>query len=156
MTEQIEIREMVFEDLSFLNSVRNENCEYLHDKSTYTLKDNVKWFKTLKHPYFIVLMYGERVGYFRTSHWLKDSMYIGLDISSVYQGKGYATILWDKMIQKLRSMYNVNILYLEVLATNTRALHIYKKLGFKEIEEFPYSSEEVSIKMKLDISEKEH
>ena len=147
----MEIKKLTISDLPILNKIRSESKEFLHDKNDYSLDDTINWFKKLKDPYFIVIHNNEKIGYFRTSNWKENSLYLGMDIGLEYRGNGYAIPAYKKMIIKLKEEYKISIIYLEVLETNLRAQHIYKKLGFKKIEILPYNSVETSIKMKLEL-----
>ncbi len=140
---------MISSDLEFFNRVRNESCQYLHDKTEYTLEDNIKWFDTLEYPFFMVLVDNKRIGYFRTSNWVDGSLYIGMDIAREHRGNKYAVPAYKSMVEILKNNYGIKQILLEVLETNTRAIHIYKKLGFIEIDRFKYSDTEDSIKMEL-------
>jgi RimJ/RimL family protein N-acetyltransferase len=142
----MEIRDMAFDDLDFFNKVRSESYMFLHDKKNYTLEENKKWFKNLKDPYFIIIYDGNPIGYVRTSNWLGDSVYVGMDISKEFRGNGFSYLAYEKLFNILKNKYNINTVYLEVLSTNERAYHIYKKLNFIEVDRFKYNNEE-SIKM---------
>ena len=123
------IRPLIKEDLPFLLEIRNECREYLHDSKIFTLEECINWFESTQPKFYILEYLGERIGYFRTSNWSKDSVYIGLDIHKNYRGKGYAVTAYKLFIDKL----DKEIYYLKVLMKNKRAIHIYKKLGFQII-----------------------
>jgi len=145
----MEIRLMVKNDLEFFNSVRVKSFMFLHDNTNYTLEDNIKWFETLKDPFYIVSIDGESIGYFRTSNWIDNSLYLGLDISIKHRGNGYAFKAYNLFFNKLKSSFNINKIYLEVLSSNKRAIHLYNKLNFTIIDVLPYSDNHKSIKMEL-------
>lgn len=123
------IRELKFEDLPFLVEVRNECREWLHDPSKFTLAECEQWFLDTSPKFFILEINDECIGYFRTSKWTKDSVYIGLDIHKNHRGNGYAVPAYKMFI----NMLDKKIYYLSVLTKNKRAIHIYKKLGFETI-----------------------
>ena len=148
----MEINELTDKDLIFFNRVRSQSREFLHDKSNYSLKQTEKWFKQLMWPYFIISIDGEKIGYFRTSNWKENSLYLGMDIDPKYRGNGYAIRAYTKMFDLLKKEYKIKLVFLEVLESNLRAHHIYKKLGFREIESIRYDKNENSIKMKLEIA----
>jgi len=145
------IREMTKNDVPFFNEVRNECSKYLHDKSTHTLEEALNWFslKGDKNPYFIYELNNEKIGYFRTSKWTKDSCYIGMDIHKNFRGNGLATEAYNKFIKYIKNRHlNIKTMMLEVLETNQRAYKLYKKIGFKEIDRYAYNND-FSIVMEL-------
>lgn len=148
-----EIRPMVVTDLKFFNKVRSESFEYLHDKTNYTFGENIVWFNRLDFPYFIFLIGDVPIGYFRTSEvdLVNKTMYVGMDIAPEHRGKGYATKGYEVFIDKLKNEYGFLKLYLEVLASNKRAINIYNKLGFTITDVLPYSDTDKSIKMVLEL-----
>lgn len=143
------IRRMIFDDLEFFNKLRNSCVGFLHDKTKHSLDQAKQWFLKNKPVYFILLVDNEKVGYFRTSNWTSNSCYIGLDIDECYRGKGYAVPAYREFVALLKQHYNISNIYLEVLSSNTRAIHIYNKLGFEKTSELYYSETENTIKMQL-------
>jgi diamine N-acetyltransferase len=85
------------------------------------------------HDFWIIFKNELRVGYFRLSNYYSENknIYIGADISEEFSGKGIATESYKKFIPFVFEKYNLNKISLEVLSTNKRAIHLYKKLGFK-------------------------
>ena len=135
MDSLYQFRKMELKDISFFNLVRNESCLYLHDSNRYTIEESEEWF--LKHtPVFFIVSHDKNdIGYFRTSNWERDSVYIGMDISCNMRGKGHAQICYPVFMDFLKDVYNINKFYLRVLKSNERAQHIYRKIGFVIIEE---------------------
>ncbi len=122
------------DDLQFLCEVRNECAvEYLHDSRTFTLEETIKWFENT-HPKFWIIWYGgHRIGYFRTSNYseVNHNIYIGADLHKDFRGKGLAYESYCRFMPILFKELNLHKISLEVLETNTRAINLYKKLGFK-------------------------
>jgi RimJ/RimL family protein N-acetyltransferase len=123
------------DDLSFLNAIRNYYAkEFLHDSRSFTINETLTWFHKYTPDYWIIWNNGERIGYFRLSNHSKDNhnIYVGADIHPDFVGKGLGYIAYKKFMKLLFSeeQYNLNKITLEVLSTNRRALHLYKKLGF--------------------------
>src|SRR5210317_1003941 len=136
----IKIRRMVESDLPFFNEVRSHSSMFLHDKNNYTLEDNVKWFKSLESPFFIVEILNEDIGYFRTSNWNNNTLYIGMDIHKKYRGLGYAKPSYLKFMKHLKEEFNIKTIFLEVLSSNKRAINIYNKLDFTIISVKPHDN----------------
>jgi len=113
---------MTIDDILFFNDVRNDSIEFLHQQTKYTLEDNVYWYiYTKKDPYFICEVDGEPIGYFRTSEWGENEPYIGMDISKVKRGNGYATTAYKLFFELLQTKYGVKKVHLEVVDYNERA-----------------------------------
>ena len=146
MDSLYQFRRMELKDIPFFNSVRNESCSYLHDSSKYTIEESKEWFFKNTPVFFIVSHDGNDIGYFRTSNWGKNSVYIGMDISYNMRGKGHAQMSYPLFIQFLEDTYGIDQFYLRVLISNERAQHIYRKVGFVVIEET-----EIDLKMELRI-----
>jgi len=131
MIELTPIRE---DDLAFLNEVRNEAApEYLHDSRTFTLEETTNWFKNTKPKFWIIWYGGHRIGYFRTSNYSETNrnIYIGADLHKDFRGKGLAYESYCRFMPILFKELNLHKISLEVLGTNTRAIKLYEKLGFK-------------------------
>lgn len=145
----ITIRKMLAEDINFFLEVRNLCAPFLHNNTKFTLEQSKKWFKHTPNIYYIVEIDNNSIGYFRTSNYKLNTCYIGMDIHPIYQGKGFSQMLYPMFMDMLFSNHNINLFYLEVLSTNKRAIHIYKKLGFEII----YQNEN-NIKMQLKLNKK--
>jgi len=153
IVDLMEIREMTLDDLKFFNRVRSSSVDYIHDKVDYSYGDNIIWFNKLEHPYFILLIGDVRIAYFRTAQWDTDagSAYIGMDMAEEHRGKGYANPAYEKFFEILAKDYGMNKLYVEILTSNRRSLHVMNKLGFTVTELLPYNDKEQSIKMELEL-----
>jgi RimJ/RimL family protein N-acetyltransferase len=123
-------------DLPFLRGVRNLYAEeFLHDSRTFTFEQTHHWFVSTKPNFWVIWEEDERVGYFRLSNYSKENhnIYIGADIHPAFAGKGLGYKAYKEFMEFLfsnESEYDLNKISLEVLATNSRAIHLYKKLGF--------------------------
>lgn len=127
---------MTKDDISFFNEVRNECSSFLHDTRTYTLEEAYAWFEknSLISPFFIYEQDGEKIGYFRTSNWTKNSCYLGMDIHKNFRGRGYAKEAYGEFFSFIRKNHsNINKFILEVIESNNVAYNLYKKLGFVEV-----------------------
>ena len=74
------------------------------------------------------------VGVFRIDELdhLNQSAQIGLDVHPDFQNRGFGTEIYKIFFNTLFNNWNLNRLYLETLASNTRARKLYAKLGMKE------------------------
>lgn len=133
MVMNITFRKISPNDLEFINNVRNTYAgEYLHDSRTFKLSETVNWYNSTNPDFWMIVVDALVVGYFRLSnHSTQNStIYIGADIAPEYVGRGFAKRAYQQFIPFLFEQYNLNKITLEVLSTNTRAINLYKKLGF--------------------------
>jgi diamine N-acetyltransferase len=128
-------------DLGFLLAVRTDPAvsqwlgSYLPHETT--LAQQEAWFEKIRHnpsvQYLIFEDDGQPLGYARLSeidpH--NASACIGADIAPQHQGKGYGRALYKVLLQKCFEEMGLNRVWLYVLEHNTRAIHLYEKLGFR-------------------------
>lgn len=130
----INFKKITEEDLPFINEIRNEYAqEFLHDSRTFTLNETIQWFKTTNPKYWIILYGTDKIGYFRTSNYSEYNkhMYIGADIHKSFINKNLGYKSYLKFLPFIFNEFNLHKVSLEVLSTNKRAIHLYKKIGFK-------------------------
>jgi RimJ/RimL family protein N-acetyltransferase len=152
----IELKNLIFDDLPFLNEVRNECSEYLHDKRQFTLDETEKWYDSLVDPFFIVTLDGDNIGYIRTSDYTSiypnerkpNAIVIGLDIHKDYRGLGLSKPIYLEAMNKLFIERNIDEFYLKVLSDNKRAHNLYLSLGFEELKREKYSNQVDDIYMR--------
>lgn len=74
------------------------------------------------------------IGVFRVDNIdLKNrSVMVGLDITPEHRGHGLSKPIYEHFLSYYFDQCGMNRVYLKVLETNARAIHIYKKLGFIE------------------------
>ena len=130
----LNFRKLEYDDLEFLNEVRNlYSEEFLHDSRNFSLSETQSWFLQFKPDYYIIEEDKNKIGYFRISNYseVNSNLYIGADIHPNFKGKGYGFISYKEFIPILFEKYNLNKISLEVLSTNNIAISLYNKLGFK-------------------------
>jgi len=133
MVMNLEFKKIDELDLSFLNDLRNECAEdYLHDSRKFSLYETILWFEKTKPNYYIILLGGVKIGYFRiTNHsYQNKNLYLGADLALEYRGKGLAKQAYLEFIPYLFNLYDLHKINLEVLETNFNALKLYESLGF--------------------------
>lgn len=126
---------LCFEDLPFLNEVRNKYAEeFLHDSRKFTLQETEEWFLLKKPDYRIIWKGLNRIGYFRLGNYSQENknIYVGADIHKEYTGKGLGKMSYELFLPQLFKEYDLHKISLEVLSTNKRAISLYRKLGFIE------------------------
>lgn len=129
----INFREMSSNDLPRFLDIRNETKDFLHNNTNFTLEQASEWFINNKPKFYIIELGDNIIGYFRTSNWGNQYLYIGCDIHKDFRGFGLGYISYLKFINKIFTEFDIDTIKLEVLSTNTRAKNLYDKLGFKTI-----------------------
>ena len=145
----INVREMVEADGEFVLEIRNDDStrSRLHNPSKFTL-DQFSCFYKSKSPWWLIVSCdGEDFGYFRTDYVDRKnkSIQVGMDIHPNHRGKGLAKPSYKKLFDHLKAE-GFEIVWLEVLKSNTLAHDIYKKLDFTETNRVKYGEDE-SIRM---------
>lgn len=133
MKTSLNIRDMIVADVPDFLRIRNECRHYLHDNSEFSTEEATHWFIETNPKFYIIEYENRTIGYFRTSNWEKDKLYIGCDIDTEYRGKGLGYQSYLIFIEKLKREYGIKKIQLEVLANNQRAINLYHKLGFVKI-----------------------
>lgn len=83
--------------------------------------------------YCVVAHEGENlVGFAILSYVVGEAELLNICIDPKQQGKGYATLLLDHLVEHAAQKDN-HEMYLEVRVTNAAAIHIYEQAGFNEI-----------------------
>ena len=129
-------------DAAFVAHVRRQSAEFLHDPTIYSVKDVYDWVEKNGNSlrWFIISCWDEdikrhrSVGYIRTSI-IDDKLYVGMDIEIKYRGMGLSQAAYKQFFPTAYIMSGKKDIWLEVLKTNSRAIHIYEKLGFELVEE---------------------
>jgi len=134
-------------DAENISNLRNSgDWKFLHDAKLYSVTETKKWLENmgLTSRRFIVELTDGKVtkfaGVVRIDHidHLNRHCYIGMDIHPKWRGFGYSQLAYKILLDYLFRDLNFNVLYLEVLETNTRAIHVYEKLGFMKTGSFPF------------------
>ena len=131
------LRPLLITDLPFLLEVRNYESTRvnLENDSTFTLNECVKWFGSLKSPWYIIEINNHKVGYFRT-----NGFEIGCDIHPDYRRKGYAKMAYEIYLKdkKYASLW---------VFDNNFAKQLYLNLGFKPTGNTKFIRERLYIQM---------
>ncbi len=124
-------------DLAWFIETRNSVRDMLHDPSKFSIEDAMKWFPTATSRYWIIVIDGSNVGYFRVTQISPFKVLIGADISPKHQKKGIASTAYPKFVNEILVPNGITELELQVLKINKTALSLYKKLGFVIYDESP-------------------
>ena len=128
--------ELTNDDLRFFSEVRNSAVEFLHDPREFTLAETEEWFeKSTNAKYYIVWLSEQRVGYFRTRVTGESSWEVGADLHLSFRGFGLAKSMYREFATEILASNHVHVCTLRVLRSNSRAISLYKDLGFRTTEE---------------------
>lgn len=132
------IRELRYDDLSEVKSIRDESLEYLDTQISFSLKETQEWFITTKPKWYVIEIRDKIAGYIRTSNYdyINKNLYIGLDLHSNFRGYGYAFQSYQIFLEWLK-MQGYLTTYLKVQISNYVAYNLYRKLGFLPIGIIP-------------------
>jgi diamine N-acetyltransferase len=132
------IRAIERADLDFVLRVRNspKTCCFLGSFAMLSRAGQEEWFGNLmsdKTRCCFVFGRGKvRIGYVRVSEidWVNRSMCVGGDISEEYRGKGYGKEMYKLIFDLGFEKWNMNRLWLKVMANNFVAIRLYERCGF--------------------------
>lgn len=100
----------------------------------------------------IALEPGERViAHFFYQNVSEPVPYLGIGLRDDYQGLGLGAALLAYLIGLGRSVLRKQAIALSVMKENRRALHLYRKFGFKVVREITFREPNDSYEMSLDL-----
>lgn len=143
-SEKNEYMKIVFVD--FNENILNKTYEWLQDDEICSLIDanpvslevQRKWYDELpdKSDYYIkgIMCDSKPIGVVGIKH-ICDSTgeYWGYIGEKEYWGQGIGKTMVSEMMKDAKDRFNLSILTLRVLETNTRAMGLYKTMGFIEV-----------------------
>lgn len=123
--------------------IRNSSAEFLHNKTQYSEEETRSWFvdnctgmfPLYRYVWVHAKSYQNVIGYFRFTRGGPRKVYIGMDLHPDYRNQGIGTALYKKFLLHFAAWAAPSDLYLRVLKTNERAIHLYRKLEFTVTEE---------------------
>lgn len=122
----ITIRDMVVEDLDIIYQIEKEQFVVPWTKESF-LKDLTENFCSI---YFVAEVDGDIAGYLGLWHVVTEGHMTNVAVSQKYQNIGVANKLIQKMVDTAIEKEMIG-LTLEVSTINEKAIHLYKKFGFK-------------------------
>lgn len=149
--QKIGFRPIEFADLEALRLIRND-ASTIFNLGTVELtapQEQESWWKSLENSktakrFSIVELETQRViGMMRVQsiEMVNRNCEIGLDIAKSMRGQGYGRMSYRALLGYLFDHYNMNMVYLRYIPTNSVAANLYTSLGFKEtgyFKEFIY------------------
>ena len=134
------LRKIELEDLSYLKEIRlSEEIQTCVGQRVFlNNNDQLAWYNSMGYDLYLIfemkLDYGwSRAGYVRLNFidHMNKAMMVGADLHPENIGHGYGQQVYELIFQLGFRHWGMNRLYLNVLASNTRAQKLYDKLGFK-------------------------
>lgn len=110
--------------------LRIENSAYAHPWTRGNFADS------LKSGYQLLALVGGStlVGYFVAMQGVDEAHLLNITVAPEFQGQGYGVLMLDALTVWARSR-NAQCLWLEVRVSNTRALHVYERFGYRRVGE---------------------
>jgi len=127
-------------DFAFFNEVRNDITQLLHTNSQPSPEECKSWFQNNQDSlYFIVFFDKKQLGYFRTNSFnFKDrNLYVAADFHKDFRWVGHEVPAYRAFFRIMNEI-GFSHFYLETLSRDERDIKLYKKLGFRKIEEVDY------------------
>lgn len=121
-----------------IDLMKEEDIDDVLNISSLSLKESWSkdsFLKELTNPlakYFLIKKDTEILGFAGVWIILDEGHITNIAIHPNHRNKGIGTILLKSLIEKCK-LYNCNSLTLEVRESNTFALNLYNKLGFKSV-----------------------
>lgn len=149
--QKIGFRPIEFADLEALRLIRNESSTILNlgTVELVSQEEQEAWWKSLgnsasaKRFSVVELETQQIIGMIRVQsiETVNRNCEVGLDIAKAKRGQGYGRMSYQALLAYLFDHYNMNMVYLRYIPTNTVAASLYSSLGFKEtgyLKEFIY------------------
>lgn len=139
--KEIHLRSVERKDLPKIASLRNsvETWPHLTDPIPVTEKDQEAWFSSisLRSGRFWAIACNKEhdfIGLARMDqHDAQNrSLRIGVDVEVALRGLGFGTKTYRTLFTYVFDELNIHRLWLQVLETNERGIHLYDRLGFKK------------------------
>lgn len=127
MVRSLVLRPITKNDLEWCRKIRNTNRKFFFDSNNVTVKQQEKWFTTLRTPFFIIEYGGRRVGTISIKKVSNTHEINNVLIDRQYRRQG----IFKKVIELVIKKFGLP-LSIEVKAKNKEAQEAYKKLGFIE------------------------
>jgi diamine N-acetyltransferase len=147
MANEIWIKPTEPADVPAIVALRNDPSTllHLHDVNQYNASQTEAWLRRLpatskRYSVFEWLnapaapaQSGEFLGLVRVDRIdsVNRNCSIGLDLVPQHRGKGLSAKVYAWLLDYLFLQLNMHMVYLEVLESNERAIHVYERLGFR-------------------------
>jgi diamine N-acetyltransferase len=147
MADELWIKPTEVADVPLIVALRNDPSTllHLHDVNQYNATQTETWLRTLpatskRYSVFEWLnapatpaQCGDFIGLVRIDRIdaVNRNCAVGLDLVPQQRGKGLSAKVYTWLLDYLFLQLNMHMVYLEVLESNERAVHVYERLGFR-------------------------
>jgi RimJ/RimL family protein N-acetyltransferase len=147
MSDEIWIKPTELADVPAIVALRNDPSTllHLHDVNQYNGATTEQWLRTLpatakrysvflwKNSPHMPAEAGDFVGLVRIDRVdsVNRNCMVGLDLVAEFRGRGLSAKVYAWLLDYLFHQLNMHMVYLEVLASNERAIHVYERIGFR-------------------------
>jgi RimJ/RimL family protein N-acetyltransferase len=147
MPEEIWIKPTELADVPEIVALRNDPSTllHLHDVNQYSAAQTEAWLRSLpaaskrysvfewRNAPITPVECGEFLGLVRVDRIdsVSRNCAVGLDLVAKHRGKGLSAKVYAWLLDYLFHQLNMHMVYLEVLESNERAIHVYERLGFR-------------------------
>lgn len=131
----------------YINEISEEKTFTLLQGEHTTISETVNYIERVKkgirnkkEVYLLVFHKGELIGVGEVRILQKIYEHIGnvsITIKKEFRGRGLGNLLMKKLITEVLQFTEVRKLVLQVFKNNIPAIHLYKKMGFKEYGRLP-------------------
>ncbi len=148
MPTEIWVKPSELTDVPSIVALRNDPSTLLrlHDANQYNAAQTESWLRNLpvsSKRYSVFLWenapamppeLSDFIGLARIDRIdaLNRNCAVGLDLTAQVRSQGYSKKVYAWLLDYLFHQLNMHMVYLEVLQSNERAIHVYRRLGFQE------------------------
>jgi diamine N-acetyltransferase len=136
--DAMELIPLSSKDTEYIINIRNEsevNQNFFSDPPTYDF-EHEKWLNQMNKNdiYLIIKEKDEKAGIINITRidYLNEKCEYGIALDPKYSGKGIAFKASKLLLNYVFKNLKINKINLEVLSDNTKAINLYKKIGFKQ------------------------
>ncbi len=125
-----EVRLEPFSEALLDEVLRVENSAYAHPWTRGNFADS------LKSGYQLLALMGGHtlIGYYVAMEGVEEVHLLNITVAPEFQGQGYGVLMLDALAVWARSRH-ARWLWLEVRASNTRAMQVYQRYGYARVGE---------------------
>lgn len=148
----MEFAEVTKQDGFKVRLARMDDIDQIVKINRFALPENYPYYFFVEHlkeygaAFYVADVNGEVVGYIMPRiEWgfsnikqlpilVKKGHVVSIAVLEQYRNKGIGKALLEASLKAMKEIYGAEEVYLEVRVSNEPAIHLYKKLGFKEVK----------------------
>jgi len=148
----MEFAEVTKQDGFKVRLARMDDIDQIIKINRFALPENYPYYFFVEHlkeygaAFYVADVNGEVVGYIMPRiEWgfsnikqlpilVKKGHVVSIAVLEQYRNKGIGKALLQASLKAMKEIYGAEEVYLEVRVSNEPAIHLYRKLGFKEVK----------------------